>query len=187
MRRTRRNYPRVVLTLALVVGLLIGAGGTYVIVRNSNQTTAIASTSIMTTTVANTTLTSTFYFVTASTSTSYVHAGLDGCSISLRTCSILVYDEYPFGNVTIAKPDCLQLDFLIESTGPFTCVSSPSSELTYGTFATVNATLDQDSWNDGCLASCTPKVGTQITGSVGVIIGSGNNPAYIPFTGAFTS
>ncbi len=152
----------------------------------ASSRTTVTSTATATTTVANTTVRSTIYIVTVSAPEEDVHAGLGGCSIARLTCTIHVYDGYPFGNVTIAQNDCMMMNFLIESIGPFTCINSPSQVLTYGSFATVNATLNRDSWNDGCIASCTPNVGTEINGSIAVKIGTNSSWTYVQISGAFT-
>ena len=175
-------------------GALIGTGALFAVVLvlllGAEASGALGSkteTVTSTTTVANTTVTTSIFLGTLTGLPQVVDAVLEGCSISRLMCTVLVYDGYPEGNVTIPQTDCLMLEFLIESTGGFACVSSPSSVLTYGAFATVNATLDRTSWNDGCITSCTPKVGVQISGSMDVTTEPGNNASSIPLTaGKFT-
>jgi hypothetical protein len=176
------------LVVLLVLQSFIGLGILNVKPSSSTTTSLTSVTTTLTTTLANTTLVSTVYFIAGTAATTLIRASLAGCSISRLTCTIFIFDGYPDENITISQnSDCLLVNFRIESASGFSCVSYPSPVLSYGNIAMVNATFNATSWAGECIASCTPKVGTPINGSIQVDVGSGNNWVSIQLAGAFTA
>lgn len=176
--------------MILLVGLVLGALVAHTVGLGGVQqfSTTTASTTVMAIDVQNVTTTTTEFSVgTYTVPVSDVSVGLLGCSISQTTCTLLVHSSYQ-GSVTIAHGEgCLYLDYGTAATEADGCDSSPSAVLSYGGWATVNATVPGIGGNStaGCPA-CAPTVGEELYGGLQIQVGTGNETASAPFAGEFT-
>ncbi len=180
---TRTRGPVLIVTVssALMIGLILGGLIAY---ASGAAAMTVTATSVQTTTYTTTIETIGTYTVPVTE----VSVGLMGCSISHTSCTLLVYSTALSSTVTIGHSEgCMELTYGTTSTAADGCTSSPSAVLSYGQWATVNATVSSIGANftAGC-SPCTPLVGEKLYGGIQIRVGIGNNTAFAPFAGVFT-
>ncbi len=161
---------RSVATLTLIIGIIVGAGLTYLVTSTGGIARA-TMTSIEVSTVTNST--------SVTISASYA-VNLTGCSISNKTCTFLVSDVPQPGDhdITLAQGNqCLWLNFASTFVSASGCVVSPSQILSQGSSATIKATfLDWGTPSPTVGESVKGCITEKYAGSVGCL----------PFLGSFT-